>query len=283
MPVRLFPLYAVLLGLPILAGGPAPAGAVETAWVDGYNSKTRMIGGRLAGTNGSLRIVAGIEIKLASGWKTYWRAPGDSGGVPPSFAWTGSRNLASATVLYPAPRRLKDVLGYAVGYADSVVFPVLVAPHDENKPVELKLALEYGICREICVPAEAKVVLVIPVGSVSLPDALRAALDRVPREPAQRRPQDPAFKSGKAVLAGDKPHLVVEAEFGGGTAGADAYIEAPGSIYLSLPKPVRADGTSRIVFEVDLSGVEVKDLRGKVLRVTLVSNAGSSEAYWKID
>ena len=37
------------------------------------------------------KIYAGVHIKLDSGWKTYWRQPGDSG-VPPSFDWTGSVN-----------------------------------------------------------------------------------------------------------------------------------------------------------------------------------------------
>src|SRR5215831_11014656 len=37
---------------------------------------------------------AGIEIKLAPGWKTYWRYPGDSG-VPPRFDFAGSQNVKS--------------------------------------------------------------------------------------------------------------------------------------------------------------------------------------------
>ena len=40
--------------------------------------------------NGEL--LAGVQIRLEPGWKTYWRTPGDSG-VPPSFDWSGSKNL----------------------------------------------------------------------------------------------------------------------------------------------------------------------------------------------
>ena len=32
--------------------------------------------------------VTALRIDLAEGWKTYWRAPGDSG-IPPSFAFSG--------------------------------------------------------------------------------------------------------------------------------------------------------------------------------------------------
>ena len=53
---------------------------------------------------------AGIEIKLQPGWKTYWRYPGDSG-VPPRFDFSGSENLKTAKVLYPAPHLFTDEAG----------------------------------------------------------------------------------------------------------------------------------------------------------------------------
>src|SRR3546814_10771295 len=38
----------------------------------------------VAGGNGSI----GLRVRLAPGWKFYWRTPGE-GGVPPQFDWTG--------------------------------------------------------------------------------------------------------------------------------------------------------------------------------------------------
>ena len=46
--------------------------------------------------------VAGLTIRLAPGWKTYWRAPGDAG-IPPSFNWSGSKNVADVRVQFPVP------------------------------------------------------------------------------------------------------------------------------------------------------------------------------------
>src|SRR5262245_48956053 len=286
MPRQSALLSAMAFVLAALFCTPAPVVAAESPWVDGYNAKTRMIGGHLTRGGGAVQVVAGVEIKLASGWKTYWRAPGDSGGVPPTFDWTGSSNVASAVVLYPAPHRLRDVVGDAVGYTDGVVFPVLITPRDEKKPIDLNLAFEYGICREICVPAQAKLALTLATRGSSLSDSLRAALERVPRSAGQRRPQDPEFKGGKAILWGNAPRLVIEADFVGGTSGAEAYVEVPdSSVYLPLPKRGRSDGaTNRRVFEVDLSsGVELQTLKGQTLRITLVGDAGWSEAAWKID
>ena len=56
------------------------------------------------------RLRAGIEIKLQPGWHTYWRYPGDSG-VPPRFDFSGSDNVASVKVLYPAPHLFTDETG----------------------------------------------------------------------------------------------------------------------------------------------------------------------------
>src|SRR5436309_312013 len=83
---------------------------------------------RLLAGNG----IAGVELQLPEGWKTYWRTPGDAGGVPPTFDWSKSDNLASVKVLYPAPKRFSDRAGDTVGYKGTVVFPVEVIPKDAS-------------------------------------------------------------------------------------------------------------------------------------------------------
>ena len=255
-----------------------------TPWSEGYNSRVRMIAGTMMKPGGPMRTVAGIEIVMADGWKTYWRNPGDAGGVPPNFDWAGSENLVSAKVLYPAPARLKDASGDSLGYKKSVVFPVEVTAKDPSKPVNLNLAMEFGVCREICVPAEAKLSLIVPAAGAPLPAAIAASLDQVPRKAADRRPDDPELKAARATLSGDNPRLEVDVAFAGDAAGADVIIEAPDGIYLNLPKKIH-DGAGGIrTFEVDLaSGVEIGDLRAKTLVITMVSAAGQSEATWKLD
>ena len=51
------------------------------------------------------QIGGGIEIALEPGWYTYWRNPGEAG-VPPVFDFSGSENVASVDVMYPAPDAL---------------------------------------------------------------------------------------------------------------------------------------------------------------------------------
>ena len=40
--------------------------------------------------------LAGLEIRLDEGWKTYWRSPGDAG-IPPTFDWSKSEKIGRAS------------------------------------------------------------------------------------------------------------------------------------------------------------------------------------------
>ncbi|WP_170984408.1 protein-disulfide reductase DsbD domain-containing protein [Rhodoligotrophos defluvii] len=102
------------------------------------------------------RLLAGVEIKLRPGWKTYWRTPGESG-IPPSFDWSNSDNVEAAEVRWPAPQRFNDHGETIFGYRDEVIFPVAVRPKRAGEPVRLSLALFYAVCRDVCVPVRAEV------------------------------------------------------------------------------------------------------------------------------
>src|SRR5262245_41286607 len=81
----------------LTCAGSAAAQELATSWQDNYNSRIRLVIAN-AGQPGAPRFIAGVEIKLADGWKTYWRNPGE-GGLAPRFDWSASKNLGSAHVL----------------------------------------------------------------------------------------------------------------------------------------------------------------------------------------
>ncbi|HBR25972.1 MAG TPA: hypothetical protein DD732_02860, partial [Rhizobiales bacterium] len=109
--------------------------ASTSPWVASTNSKVRLVSGALD-LDGKPTLVAGVQLRMDGGWKTYWKNPGDSG-VPPTFDWSGSNNLKHAEVLYPAPHRIADANGTAIGYDDEIVFPVKLTPEREGEPIEL--------------------------------------------------------------------------------------------------------------------------------------------------
>jgi DsbC/DsbD-like thiol-disulfide interchange protein len=96
--------------------------------------------------------MAAMELTLAPGWKTYWRSPGDTG-IPPSFDWSGSENVKSVRIHWPAPDVFKANGMQTIGYHDHLVLPLEIMPKDPSLPVRLSVGVDLGVCDEICLPA----------------------------------------------------------------------------------------------------------------------------------
>lgn len=168
--------------------------------------------------------LAGVDIQMEPHVKTYWRMPGDSG-LPPIFDWSGSENLAEATVLWPLPRRIADPAGSILGYMDEVIFPIRVIAQDGTKPVHLVLNLDYAVCGTLCVPLTGQTNLVLLPAPHQGADVARIKDDlaRVPpRLPlgAQLLSVMPDQTTPDAILVTTKDPLT------------DLYVEGPEGWYL---------------------------------------------------
>lgn len=260
MPIRL---CALSLCLICLAGGVKAFEAPEV--------EVRLLEGGKVGD----RLLAGVEIEVPSGWKTYWRSPGDSG-IPPRFDFSGSDNVSGVTVEWPAPELHHDGYGAVIGYDEPVVFPLLVTPQEASAPVELEVSLSYAVCSDICVPMEARL-----SGDPAQPGErarIAAFRDLVPEPlPASRsgvsveRQQD--GEGAKLVFSlpadeGAEPVLLAERVDGG---------------YLPQPRPEgRVDGDYRYVMDLEgRSGGGA--LSGKRIRLTAVRPGFSFEQELTVD
>ncbi len=117
--------------------------------------------------------MAGLELRLAPGWKTYWRAPGEAG-IPPIFRWQ-SPGLSEVSVLWPTPHIFESGGMRSVGYHDTVVLPLRLrfasgAPEVDPLSVEVDL----GICKDICLPHSLSVSATLDQ-RVTQPDPVIAA------------------------------------------------------------------------------------------------------------
>lgn len=259
----------------------APVHAAESGvsdWSKGLHSKARLIDG---GRRGDALLV-GVEIAMDDGWKTYWRTPGDAG-LPPYFDWQGSDNLKAARVQWPAPRRFTDASGTYAGYKHAVVFPVLIEPAKPGAPVALRLDLQYAVCADICVPAEAKLELDVAGQGGAEEQTVASAIARVPARLSKPDGTSPAVKAVTAELAGAEPHLIVEAVFPRGAEGADLLVEGPEGTYVPPSKPLGPAKANSIRYRVDLGGPkDLADLKGKDLVFTVLSDSGQSETAWRV-
>lgn len=265
-----FALAVLVSALAVLPASAEPA----SPWIEGFKHKTRLLSGSAAARGEAAKPFAAVEIEMPEGWKTYWRAPGDAGGIPPEFDFTGSDNLARATVLYPAPKKLVDRTGATYGYKNHVIFPVAIEAADAARPVHLKLKAAYGICEDLCVPAEAELAITVEPASPVAPE-IEAALAHVPAtKPVPGT--DPIVEKTERIDAGGKPVLRITAADLDASV-VEAFVDSPEGLYLPVAKKVSGDG-GKAVFDVDLTdGVDVKEIEGKPIAVTLTGAKGQSE------
>ena len=122
--------------------------------------------------------IAALHLRLAEGWRTYWRIPGPAG-IAPQFDWSRSQNLANVTPRWPRPE-VFDQDGYnSIGYATELVLPLEITPRNPSRPVALNGKLTIGLCREICIPADLTVSQPLR-GNGAHDPAITAALERGP-------------------------------------------------------------------------------------------------------
>lgn len=278
----------IFWALCILVPGNSEAG---TKWEKSQYGSLRLIqagrliqGGKTAGDHKGA-VLTGIHIKLAPEWKTYWRMPGDAG-IPPSFDWSASKNIKSAKILYPAPHRLPDPYGDSIGYKKEVIFPVLITPQNPGEPVTLRLKMEYGICKDICIPVSSDISMKVMTADTSTGNErmlLENYLRQVPVRHKQGSALEPAIRAVSINLKGKKPHLLIKASFPDGTTQRDLFIETSSDIYLPMAQRQGKDSGNMTTFRVDLSQTDDREkLLGKTIICTLVSSAGQSETQWHI-
>ncbi|WP_438991576.1 protein-disulfide reductase DsbD domain-containing protein [Lentibacter sp.] len=152
--------------------------------------------------------MAALELTLAEGWHSYWRAPGDAG-IPPSFDWQGSRNLERATPAWPRPTVYTQNGMRSIIYTERLVLPLALTPETSGKPIRLKGRVDIGVCKDICVPfAIAVDETIAPDNSADI-QAIKAALATVPRRQPHEVSCETALGSRGVLLTVSTrlPHL----------------------------------------------------------------------------
>jgi DsbC/DsbD-like thiol-disulfide interchange protein len=271
---------SLLLGLAFATLSLAPfvsasAHAADiSAWDGDSRSTVRLIAAKADGA--VLR--AGIEIKLAPGWKTYWRYPGDAG-VPPQFDFSRSDNLAKAEVLWPAPLRFSDGEGNTIGYKDDVILPVHIEAADKSRPVVLRVALDYAVCEKLCVPAQAKAELPLQEASPASDAAIAEAEQRVPR-PAILGARAPLSIASVKRESGSRVSVDVVAD-----APVTLFAEGPTSDWaLPLPEPAEGAPAGQKRFTFALDGLPPGGKPdGAILKLTAVSAGRAIETTFRLD
>ncbi|MHB2166985.1 protein-disulfide reductase DsbD domain-containing protein [Alsobacter sp. R-9] len=283
-PGTVFAVLACVCAAVVEAGPAAAPGA--SPWSPGLHSAIRLVdGGPDIADTAAWR--AGLEFRMDAGFKTYWRTPGDSG-LPPTFDWTGSENVADVAVSWPAPYRFDDQAGSSIGYVETVLLPLRVTLADPRKPARLTLKLDYAVCEKICIPARGETQLVLsPRGqSTTHAVALDRAVSRVPRPVPFGDHAAPSIASASATPDGKA--LKVTAHVPRTPGIVDVFTEGPDGWSFSAPVPLavldRPDGSRTLTYRVTVdtrpAGARLADLP---LRFTVTAGEEAVETSTKLD
>lgn len=258
---------------------PARSGEDASAWTRASQASVRLVAGG-KGAGGSLR--AGVELKLAQGYKTYWRSPGDSG-IPPRFDWTGSTNLASIEVRWPVPARFRDGGGWSVGYSRDVLFPLAVTPRDPEKPVNLMLKLDFAICEKLCIPVQASTALTIGGGASAHSTRIAAAMALVPLRVAMGADAARvAVLDARTTLQDGRPRLDVTIAVPEGSYLLDMLVEGP-DMWVFGPSTLSDQGQGRWLVSALVEDSPKGQGGPTPLVLTLITGGPASEIALDLD
>jgi thiol:disulfide interchange protein DsbD len=257
----------------------APALALESAAFSSSRDTVSLVSDTDAVAAGKPFRV-GLHIRLAPGWHTYWRNPGDAG-VPPQLRLDLPPGAEASDIAWPAPRRIAEgpVMTYA--YTGDLLLPVTVTPTRGGGAMPITAHARWLVCKEICVPEEATFRLDLPAGTPA-PSAqapLFAAHDRAVPRPSPW--QATIAADGTLWVQGPelRPATVVDAWFIPDHAGlieddaAQPLSVRQGGFVLALKRDkgaALADGLSGVL--------SVRDRTGMQTDVTLHATPGPAPA-----
>jgi len=167
-------ILAVSLALPLFAQGD---GAVP----GGAATQTRLLLAAESARPGET-VWAGVELKMAPGWHTYWRYGGDSG-LPTTVKWTLPPGVTAGEINWPIPEKSATPAGettlYTYQYEDLVVLlvPIKLAADLHPGPVKLDAEVGWLECKESCLPRKAAVSASLTVGAGDKPSANAGLLE----------------------------------------------------------------------------------------------------------
>jgi thiol:disulfide interchange protein DsbD len=155
---------AVLALQALLAASLLASAAVAGPVVNSGHIESELVAQEAGVAPGGTVYVA-LRQKIQTGWHTYWRNPGDAGQAT-QIAWTLPAGWSAGDMVWPTPKtaRLGPLLDYA--YEDEVLIPVPIsapASAQVGTTISLNADVNYLVCKDICVPEEAKLTLLLPV------------------------------------------------------------------------------------------------------------------------
>ena len=222
----------------------------------------------------------GLRMRLAPGWHTYWRNPGDAG-VAPELEFTLPAGVTAGPIAWPFPSRQPEDTLMTYGYSGEVLLAATIS----GGPGPVRVAARWLVCSKICVPEEGEFTLDLPAGPPRPAPEAALFADADAHLPQPALWPATVTQEGVLTLVGTGLPAVTDAWF---------IPDAPETIVPSAKQPVEtAEGRLALglrpgaSFRTDapLTGLVVMRDRGgheTALSISATPSAGGSLPLWHV-
>ena len=127
----------------------------------------------------------GIKFELEKDWHTYWENPGDAG-EGAVIKWSLPDGVSSSEILWPGPERIPVDPLMTFGYNNEVILLTKISTSDKiDFPIELNAQVSWFTCKDICIPQDGNVSIVINEGELNKSNdyaEIKQYVDKLPKE-----------------------------------------------------------------------------------------------------
>ena len=142
-----------------------PVYGITSDWKSSNAGEDRILQMRLTsstdGVVGLKKVPISFEVITNSGWKIYWRNPGDSG-LPTEIKFDNSSNVRNVDIFWPAPFRFSTFGIDTFGYEGHVILPIDITPKLKDESISFNAQVSLLACKDICIPFTENLYLEIP-------------------------------------------------------------------------------------------------------------------------
>ena len=120
-----------------------------------------------------------VHLDLVEHWHIYWTNPGASG-LAPQFDWKLPEGFETGNIKWPVPERIEMAGLINYGYEDEATLLIpMTAPEDLVPGTEITLAADlfFLICKDLCLPGNAELELILPVAGAAEPGSNAALFE----------------------------------------------------------------------------------------------------------
>jgi len=172
-------LWAVAAAAALAAGeARAQDSAYQAGEVDTGEALASLVAGKASIRPGE-RFDVALRLDTDPHWHVYWKNPGDVG-MPPEVDWRAPEGFEFGPMAFPPPRRIPFGQFVSYGYEGEVYFLFRATAPETLRPgetVRIEADASWLICKDVCIPGEAKLALELPVAP--------AGADAAPSERAE--------------------------------------------------------------------------------------------------